>query len=615
MEVFRIFGSIFMKTDEADKTLERYDKKAKGLTGQLSDLGKKMSNVGKELSLKVTAPLMALGTAAVWNVTQFDDSMSKVQAISGATGEEIIKLRELAKELGSTTAHSASAAADAMGFLALAGWNTNQILSATPAMLSLASAASMDLATAADIVSDTMSAFQISAEKAGETTDIFAAVSSKSNTSVAQLGEAMKYAGAAANAAGMDLAQTSAVLGVLADSGIKGSMAGTTVTAMLRDLRKSAEDGAIAINNTSISVYDAEGNMRDLALVIADVEKATVDMTTEQKAAFLANIFGEQALKGVNIALATGSERLEELTRELYNSEGAAGDMAATMENNVGGALRQLKSATEGLMITLGEHLVPIVEKVANFLIRLTERFQNLSATQQKAIVIIGMIVAAIGPLILIIGKLMSAIAIIIPVIIKLGSVITFLTGPIGLTIAAIALLAFYVYKYWDEIVEFITKSIDVITNIVTNFAEVFKNIWNNIWQGATNIFTSVWEGIKNGFKSAINWILDKLNVFSKVANTVIGVVNVIPGVNIPSVPSIPMLAEGGTISRRGAALIGEEGPELLELPQGARVTPLSSGPAGGVAINIYNPQILNDRDADRLGDLLVGRLRTLGVI
>lgn len=319
---------IVRAVDQASNVLNNIGKQGeqatKNLEKSFQNAGKAMTNAGKTLSTHVTAPLAGLATVSVATVAKFDDSMSQVAAISGATGNDLERLRDLAKDLGSTTRYSASEAADAMTYLALAGYDTNQILSATPGMLNLAAAAGMDLATAADIVTDTMSGFQMSAERAGEAADIFAAASSKSNTNVEQLGEAMKYASSTANAAGMDLAQTAAILGVFADSGVKGSMAGTTFNAILRDMKSKAKDGAIAVGGMSIALYNADGTMKDLGSIMADVEQATKNMTTAQRDAALSAVFGSEAMRGVNILLATGSERYKELEQAMYNSTGTS---------------------------------------------------------------------------------------------------------------------------------------------------------------------------------------------------------------------------------------------------------------------------------------------------
>ena len=560
---------IVRAVDQASNVLNNIGKQGeqatKNLEKSFQNAGKAMTNAGKTLTTNVTAPLAGLATASVATVAKFDDSMSQVAAISGATGNDLERLRDLAKDLGATTRYSASEAADAMTYLALAGYDTNQILEATPGMLNLAAAAGMDLATAADIVTDTMSGFQMSAERAGEAADIFAAASSKSNTNVEQLGEAMKYAASTANAAGMDLAQTAAVLGVLADSGIKGGMAGTTFNAMLRDLKKANEEGKLAIEDTTIALYNQDGSMRDLGSVMADIEKATEGMTTAQRDAALSAIFGEQAIRGANIMLATGSERYKELEQAMYNSSGASQKMAETMEDNVAGAFRALKSQTEGILIQIGEQLTPILrdtiipllsdfgEKISN----LIEWFAGLDESTQRTIITILGIVAAAGPVLLIVGKIVSAIGTVIGTFSKLKtawSAVTtvsnlfnasLLANPITWVIAGImALIAVIVllWKNWDTVSQWLSDSWEwiketamsifqgiadffsevwegiknVATTVWTAISDFFSGIWNGIKETVTSVFqaiadffTGIWESIKNIFSTALNFIID----------------------------------------------------------------------------------------------------------
>ena len=410
MAVGELVVSIIGDMKELSKTFSSVQKELDTVGKKFNDVGKTMSSAGKTMSTYVTAPVLGLGAISLHTASNFDDAMRRVQAVSGSTGAEFEQLSRQARDLGASTSFSASDAADAMYYLALAGWKTNDIMDATPGLLSLAAAAGMELGTAADIVSDTMSAFQMEASLAGTAADIFAAASSNSNTDVSMLGEAMKYAGASANSAGMDLAQTATVLGILADSGIKGSMAGTTFTAMLRDMKKNAVDGTIVIGKQVIALYDQTGAMRSLGDIMADVEKATDGMTTKQKDAALSNIFQEQSIRGVNIMLATGSERYQELEGKIKDSDGAAKRMAETMEGGVGGAMRELESAFEELSIVIGNILIDVVLPLILGLTDLFNWFSSLPEPVVTIIAVIATLLAAIGPILIITGAVVSAI-------------------------------------------------------------------------------------------------------------------------------------------------------------------------------------------------------------
>lgn len=513
--------SIIGDMRELNRTFSQVQTEIDGVAKKFDSMGKSLTSAGKKMSTYVTAPLVGIGAISLHTAANFDDSMRRVQAISGATGAEFEALSGQARELGATTAFSASDAADAMYYMALAGWDVNDIMSATPGLLSLASAAGMDLASASDIVTDSMSAFEMDATRANEAADIFAATSSKSNTDVLQLGEALKYASSTANSAGMDLAQTAAFVGILADSGIKGSMAGTTFNAVLRDMKKAAVDGTIAIGRTTIAIYNQDGTMRDLRSIMADVSKATEGMTTEQRDAALSAIFQEESIRGVNVVLATGTERYEELENAIYNSEGAAEKMAETMEGGVGGATREMKSAMEELMIVLGNILVIGVLPLIKYLTQLFGWFSELPAPIQKAVVAFGAVIAIIGPLIWALGAVVSAIgtlaaafgtggalagaisfvsATLLP---ALSTALGLLISPIGLVIVAVAALALAWKNNWFDI----QGKAQVVWSWIKTQANDLKNqlerAWHAIVMSVSTLktqFGAAWDALKAGF-------------------------------------------------------------------------------------------------------------------
>lgn len=552
LKVGELYGLLEMQDTGFFKSLDK-------VQSEMQNVSKKLSSIGKDLSLKVTTPIVGVGTAAVYTLTQFDDSMSKVSAISGATGDDLQRMENLAKQLGATTAHSASAAAEAMSYLALAGWDTNQILAATPDMLSLASAAAIDLAAAADIVSDTMSMFQMNAEEAGRAADIFAKAQSKSNTNVLQLGEAMKYAGASANAAGMDLEQTTAILGILANNGLKGSIAGTTFNSMLRDMKKSAEDGNISIGDMSIALYDAQGNMRDLGTILGEIELATKGMTTAQRDAALGAVFQVEALKGVNIMLGSGMEAYKELEYQLYNSTGAAKDAANIMEDNLGGALREMKSAIEAAMIALGEGLEPIIKTVAEAITKLALWFSNLSEEQKTTIIIVGSVVAAIGPLLTVLATVISTITTLMPIITAVGGAFAAVgAGPIALIVAVIGALIAIGVKLW--------QNWDIIKVKASELGTSLKETFQIACGAAERVLSRFSDGVKN----IINSIIKAFNGLINGANRIgFDVPDWVPGIGGKSfglnIPRIPLLDTGGIVqSPTLAALAQNSKPEAV---------------------------------------------------
>lgn len=279
----------------------------------------------------------------------FEASQSKVKAISGATADEMAQIEAMSKNLGRTTKFSASEVSEGFSFMALAGYTATQQLSAMPGVVNLAIASETDLAAASDMVTDYLSAFGLGAEYAGEMADMLAYAMSHSNANVEQFGEAWKNSAANMNAAGQSMQTTTAILEALANQGRKGSEAGTTLKAVMRDITSKMQDGAIAIGDTTIRVQDANGNFRDLIDILGDVETATDGMGTAARAAALSAVFTDDSISGVNMALKEGVGNIRGYKDELDSCEGAASDMADTMNDNLQGSFKNLGSAAEGL--------------------------------------------------------------------------------------------------------------------------------------------------------------------------------------------------------------------------------------------------------------------------
>lgn len=490
-EIFKLVGRVTYEGQQAvEKGLANLNKKVgkaeqsmKKFGDKTKEIGDKMNDVGKNLTAKVTAPLMGLGALAGMTFANFDDSMRAVNATLGdklgKSTEEAEKnmqaLRDKAQELGASTAFSASQAADGMNKLALAGWDTNQILAATGPMLDLASASQMDLAQAADIVTDQMTAFGLGADKATMATDVFAKVQSSANTDVAGLGEALKMTGSNSAAAGMDLQQTSAILGSLANASIKGSSAGTSLNAMLRDLKKGAEDGVVSFGEFDVQLYNSDGTMRDLTSVLADVEKGTAKMTQEQKDAALGSIFMEESQRGVNAILGQGTDAVKALEDQLYNSEGAAAGMKEEMEGGLGGAMRGMKSAIEGVAISFGETLAPYIQQAAGWVTDIAQKFGSLDEKTRLIIITIAGLAAAIGPLLMVFGLIAQSIGTIISLI---GTIGIATSGWILLIAAVVAALiyAYTQFEWFRDMVHAVFQYIrDLVEPIIMDFVEFFK--------------------------------------------------------------------------------------------------------------------------------------------
>lgn len=314
----------------------------------------------------------AFGVSAVQATQGFDTSMSNVAATMGDKAQQMVTygdqtataielMEQRAKELGSSTQFSASEAADAFGFMALAGWDASQSLGGIDGVLNLAAASGMDLARASDVVTDYLSAFGMEAGQAGELADMMAFAQGNANTSADQLAEAFKNCAASLHAGGQDVQTTTAMLSMMANQGLKGSEAGTALTAIMRDMTAQMKNGKIAIGNTSVEVVDAQGNFRDLTDILADVEAATDGMGDAERAAALSATFTADSTKGLNLLLNAGIGEAAGFEDALRGSAGAAEQMAAVKMDNLQGDLLGLSSAWEGLQIAVGEKMMPTV--------------------------------------------------------------------------------------------------------------------------------------------------------------------------------------------------------------------------------------------------------------
>ena len=396
-----------------------------GVAGALGSIGAAAETAGRALTLGVTAPLMTAAGAAIQTGMQFDASMSNVYGLMSSLNlsqAQMDALRDTAREMGATTKFSASEAADAMGYMALAGWDDAQVIAGIPGVLNLAAAANMDLAKASDIVTDTMTPFGMAAERAGEAADVFAYAQANSNTTVEALGEAMKYAAPTADAFGMTLQDTAAAMGVLANAGIKGSQGGTTLNAMLRDMKKNAKNGAIAIGKTKVALTNADGSYRSYAAIIRDIDKATSSMTASQRDAALGAIFGDESLKGILATLKQGPDALDAMTEGMYACGGAAADMAATMGDNLKGDLAILESGAQDMAIALSDWLIPAARGVVQGITDMIGKFNALDDGTKNTIFRIGAMAAAAGPLLLNGGKVLTLLSGVNPLVVGLGA-------------------------------------------------------------------------------------------------------------------------------------------------------------------------------------------------
>lgn len=339
-----------------------------------------LANISANIISKITSTASQVASAAIQGAysagTSFEASMSNVSALSGAAADELERLETRAKELGSSTMFSASQAADAFGYMALAGWDAEQMLSGIDGVLSLAAASGMELAQTCDIVTDYLSAFGLAAEDAAGMADMMAYAQANSNTNVEQLAEAYKNCAANMNAAGQSIETTTAMLAMLANQGSKGAVAGTKLTAIVRDITNAMDNGSVSINGTAIAVADAQGNFLDMADVLPQIESALNGLGTAERTAELSAVFTADSISGMNLLLNAGTENAVAFSQELKNCAGAASDMADTMTDNLAGKVTELNSALEGLGIAAYDKFS---EPMSTALSMVTEKVSQLT--------------------------------------------------------------------------------------------------------------------------------------------------------------------------------------------------------------------------------------------
>lgn len=376
----REFNAMGQIAEQAASHAEReWKTSSTGIGSAISKIGSLASKGLKVATVAITGTAAALGgvaAAAIKVGSDFESQMSRVKAISGATGEEFEQLKAQAMQLGADTSFSASQAAEGMENLAAAGFTTSEIMSAMPGLLNLAAASGEDLASSSDIAASTLRGFGLAASDAAHVADVLAANANRTNSSVADTGEAMKYIAPLARAAGLSLEETAAAIGIMANAGIQGSQAGTSLRGALSRLSKPTDDMTAAMEELGISFYDSNGKMKSLTEQVGMLRQATEGMTDEQKNNYLVTLYGQEALSGMLALINEGEGSLGELTNAYKNCDGAAQEAAETMQDNLSGALEQLSGSAETLGLAFYNSVADNLKNAAN---TATESINNIT--------------------------------------------------------------------------------------------------------------------------------------------------------------------------------------------------------------------------------------------
>lgn len=493
------------EAEQAARDLTSEERSLKSATSEAADgftVAKGIvANFAADALMAAAQKAKELGRDMVDLGMNFETSLSKVQALSGATSDEMQTLESKARDLGASTTFTASQVADAFGYMALAGWDTQQSIEGIPGVLALAQAGSMDLAAASDLLTDYLSAFSLQASDASMMADVLAYAQGHANTNTEQLGEAFKNCAANCNAAGMDVQTTTAFISELSNQGLKGSEAGTALNAVMRDMTARMKDGAIAVGDTSVQVMDASGNYRDMADIVADVESATAGMGDAEKASALQATFTADSIKGLNLILNAGSGELCSFRDQLYQSGNAAQDMANVMTDNLGGDLSEMGSAFEEVGLKVYDRFQQPLRDAVQFITGsvvpgitwLVENFDSIAPVLAIAAVAMGSF-AAVANIVPVISGVTSAIS-------ALSGGMAFLASPIGIAAVAVAGVAAALVYLWN-------------TN--DGFRDAVTSAWNTISGAVTSAWIAIQPTLQiladflvNGVLPAVQFLVD----------------------------------------------------------------------------------------------------------
>ena len=514
--------------------------------------GDSITNAGKQISV-ASAAVTGLGVAAVKTAADFDSAMANVAAISGATGDDLQALRDKAREMGEKTKFSASEAADAMSYMAMAGWKTGDMLSGIEGIMHLAAASGEDLATTSDIVTDALTAFGLTAEDSAHFADILAAASSNANTNVSMMGETFKYCAPVAGALGYSAEDVAEAIGLMGNAGIKSTQAGTALRTMMTKLQGELKLSGEALGEVTIQTANADGSMRELSDILADCRTAFSKMSESEAAAAAETLVGKNAMSGFLALMNSAPGDIDKLRNAIDNCDGSAENMAAIMQDNLNGQLTILKSQLEELAISFGEMLMPVIRKVVTAVQGFVAKLNNMDEAQRKTIITIGLVIAALGPFLVILGtvistvgksmkayasaakgikKLMVAVKSGTGIFGKLGTALGGISAPVLAIVAVIAVLvaAFtHLWKTNDGFRENIIATWTQIKETVSNFCQGIVDRLNSLgfeFSSITEVLKAVWDGFCNllgpVFEGAFRFISDTLStVLDVILNTV----------------------------------------------------------------------------------------------
>lgn len=417
----------------ARNDLQQFNNSSASISTRLTGLSNAMVATGSVLTKSVSVPLLTIGAAALKTTADFDAGMSEVKAISGATGTEFKQLETKAIQMGAKTKYSATEAASAFKYMAMAGWDTNDMLSGISGVMNLAAASGEDLATTSDIVTDALTAFGLSAKDSSHFADILAQASSRSNTNVGLMGETFKYVAPVAGALGYSAEDCAVAIGLMANSGIKASQAGTALRSLFTRLAKPTDTVAAAMEKYNITLTDANGNMKPLSTLMSEMRDRFSGLSEAQKANLAATLAGQDGMSGLLAIVNSSDADFKNLTDSINNADGASERMAKTMQDNLKGSFTIFKSTVESAAISIGKKLTPEVRKFIDTGTSLVKKFNDMSDAEKTNVVNIGKMATVIPLATLAGGKLLGS-------MLKLGKGMVNFNAQASLLVQAIGL-------------------------------------------------------------------------------------------------------------------------------------------------------------------------------
>ena len=467
---------------------DEYAAKAEKVGGTLTSVGQKL--------LPLSTGIAGLGVAAVKTTADFDSEMSKVSAISGATGTDLDKLRGKAREMGAKTKFSASEAAQGMQYMAMAGWKTQDMMDGLEGIMNLAAASGEDLASTSDIVTDALTAFGLSAKDSSHFSDILAAASSNANTNVSMMGETFKYAAPVLGSLGYTAEDAALAIGLMANAGIKSSQAGTALRGAITNLAKPTDTVAAAMDKYGISLTDSSGKMLSLRELMEQLRQKLGGLSEAEQAQAAAALFGKEAMSGM-LAIINGSDKdFEKLAGAIDNCDGSSEKMANTMNDNLQGQITILMSQLQELAISFGEILMPKIRDIVTHIQNFVDKLNAMDEGQKETILRIGMFVAALAPMLMGLGKVITFSANVSRALGTLSAGLVKAGGFSGVFTKALGL---------------ITSPAAIVVGVIAAITAAIIHLWNTN-EDFRNTITAIWQKIKDAFTTFAAGISERLS-------------------------------------------------------------------------------------------------------